>query len=551
MKKYKYLIIGFFTFISSNIYAQKQDSVFTNASMNKAVVYFNAGADMYHTAKANLSAGIQDIVINNIATELDLNTLQISCPENITILSSINRTIEQPVAEKNKPLLNKWQDSLKSLEKQLKTSQRVYEVAEGNSKRISDLILNSVNGTNKSSISSDEIIKLTNFYTDKISTLKEKLNQLEDLKASIAEKINEVKNKINELMINEEYGYNSKQIGQIILHVLSKSPGAAIFDFHYYISNAGWTPSYDIRVKSIDNSMRLLYKAMLHQQSGMKWDNVKLTLSTSNPNLGNAMPVITPTYLQLFNPILYQRSMALASAPMAVQVESFAPQKKAPAQENDEAPVVAEYLTLQENQLNANYEIDVPYIIPCYGNSISVNIREEKMNANYEHYSIPKLNNDVFFTALISEWDTLNLLSGEANIIMDNVYTSKTTLNPNTIDDTMKLSLGVDQRVSVTRTELKDFTEKKRNDNKLESHTYEIIAKNNKKQTIQLLIKDQYPISKTKDIEINLKDNEGATVDAETGILMWRISLNPGETKKMRFNYDVKYPKDKQLQEVK
>jgi len=178
MKKYKYLIIGFFTFIYSNINAQKQDSIFTNASMNKAVVYYNAGADMYHTAKANLNAGIQDIVINNIATELDLNTLQISCPENITILSSINRTIEQPVAEKNKPLLNKWQDSLKLLEKQLKTTQRAYEVAEGNSKRISDLILNSVNGTNKSSISSDEIIKLSNFYTDKISTLKEKLNQL-------------------------------------------------------------------------------------------------------------------------------------------------------------------------------------------------------------------------------------------------------------------------------------------------------------------------------------------------------------------------------------
>jgi hypothetical protein len=60
-----------------------------------------------------------------------------------------------------------------------------------------------------------------------------------------------------------------------------------------------------------------------------------------------------------------------------------------------------------------------------------------------------------------------------------------------------------------------------------------------------MLLKDQYPLSSDKEIEIELLEKDGAKVNKETGILTWEVNLKPNETKKIRISYAVKYPKDK------
>ena len=62
-----------------------------------------------------------------------------------------------------------------------------------------------------------------------------------------------------------------------------------------------------------------------------------------------------------------------------------------------------------------------------------------------------------------------------------------------------------------------------------------------------MLLKDQYPISTNKDVEVELLDAANAMNNTETGVLTWKLELAPGETKKIRFAYSVKYPKDKVL----
>ena len=83
--------------------------------------------------------------------------------------------------------------------------------------------------------------------------------------------------------------------------------------------------------------------------------------------------------------------------------------------------------------------------------------------------------------------------------------------------------------------------------NKTETFTYEITVKNNKKETLNMLLKDQYPLSSIKEIEVKLEESNGAEVNEELGSVNWKISLKPGESKKYRFSYKVTYPKDKKL----
>jgi uncharacterized protein affecting Mg2+/Co2+ transport len=81
--------------------------------------------------------------------------------------------------------------------------------------------------------------------------------------------------------------------------------------------------------------------------------------------------------------------------------------------------------------------------------------------------------------------------------------------------------------------------------NKKQVFSYEITVKNNKKEKISMLLKDQYPLTTNKDIEVEVLETSGADVNKDLGILNWNIELAPGESKKYKLSYSVKYPKDK------
>jgi hypothetical protein len=62
-----------------------------------------------------------------------------------------------------------------------------------------------------------------------------------------------------------------------------------------------------------------------------------------------------------------------------------------------------------------------------------------------------------------------------------------------------------------------------------------------------MTLKDQYPLSTNKEIEIELLDDGGAAVSPEIGLLSWQLRMAPGEVKKVQFSYSVKFPKDKMV----
>lgn len=552
------LILTAVLLYTGSLFAQKKDTVYANASLTNATVYFGYGADLNHGSKANLTAGMQQLIINNVSLYPDMNTIQISCPENVTILSYKHRIYSKPPIVVPPPTYQKSYDSIKNYQKQISIFTNDQSIKNDMVWRISKLIENNFTTPEKKNITSEELIKLTTYYTDKISLLKQQVFDLQEKVNNLNELIAAIEERLNQLSQENKPVEQPKPIGQLILQVMSKTAGPVDFDFNYFTRNAGWVPTYDIRVKTIDNSFKLVYKAMVSQTTGLNWNGVKLNLSTSNPNQGNTIPVLSPLYLQLYVPVLYNQVTIAASAySMAAPeldevVVSGAPVKKAKSLGYDAQKLeVKDFLTLKESQLNTNFEIDLPYDIPSDGIAYSVNIKDEMIPATYQHVAVPKLDNDAFLIAKINNWDSLSLLPGDANIIMDNVYLGKSYLNPNTTDDTLSISMGRDKRIAINRKLVKEYNKVKRNDSKIESYTYEITVKNNKKQSIDMNLSDQFPISQTKEIEVTLSDSGDAEVDNETGFLKWNVKLKPGESKKYRFSYQVKYPKDKVLQEIR
>jgi hypothetical protein len=73
------------------------------------------------------------------------------------------------------------------------------------------------------------------------------------------------------------------------------------------------------------------------------------------------------------------------------------------------------------------------------------------------------------------------------------------------------------------------------------------MVRNNKNTKINIEVLDQIPLSKNKDIAVELVEYEGAEYNPDYGKLQWNIELAPGQTKKLKFVVSVKYPKDKKI----
>ncbi len=215
-----------------------------------------------------------------------------------------------------------------------------------------------------------------------------------------------------------------------------------------------------------------------------------------------------------------------------------------------EAPALttAEFVTTVQTSLNTEFDIALPYTVSSSNKPTLVDIRNYEMKADYQYAVAPKLDQDAFLLARATGWEEFSLLPGEANIFFEGTFVGQSYIDPNTIKDTLSISLGRDKRIVVKREKLKDFTTRKAiGASQRDSYAYEISVRNTKNEPIKIAVEDQVPVSQNSQIEVTVSDVGGAKYTKPTGKLTWELSLQPGETKKVVYKFDVKYPKDKQV----
>lgn len=550
MKRSAASLIIFLTTIASSI---AQDTARADATLTAATVYFGNGAELTHKAKVNVNTGIKNIVINNLATTIDVNSLQISLPENTALLSQRFSVYTPANPVVINPLVIKLQDSIKWYRKEEARNRNNVSIQQDILDKTNKLIELVITNRKNESITSEEALKLINANNEKIDRIKTALYKLKEEYEDMEEKITLLNSRISDEQNKPVTAV--KSYGQLTLQVICSKTAEIPVTFSYFTSTAGFTPLYDVRVNSKTNEIKLVYKASVTQSSGIDWKQVKLTLSTATPSWSSTAPLFSPWYLQQYTQVLYRQIQPVVNNYYSNTIQSVVKDDKklekaldgynAGTEVSVDPSTLQRYTTLNESQLNTNFEIDLPYNIESDGQVHSVTIKEEKMVAGLKNYAVPKLDKDAYLLAEISDWQKLDLLPGVANIIMDDTYLGKSVIDPNSTADTLNLSLGKDRRLAVKRSVVKDYTSTKTNGNTTKQiFTYELTVKNNKLTDIDMLLKDQYPLSTIKDVEIKLENGGDAMVNEDNGVLTWKIALKPGESKKVRFTYTVKYPKE-------
>lgn len=204
--------------------------------------------------------------------------------------------------------------------------------------------------------------------------------------------------------------------------------------------------------------------------------------------------------------------------------------------------------SLKSTVVNLEYVIDIPYTILSDGEDYSIRIKEVSLPGNYIYHAVPKLENDVFLTAEIPDWEALDMLSGKTSIYYLGTFTGESAIDAEQASDTLSISLGRDHNVLVSREGNKKLMDKRIiGNNYREVVGWDITVKNNRNSKIKIVVEDQFPVSERKSIVVEQRNAEGAKVDDKTGKITWEMELSPGEKKVLTYTYSVKYPKTDQL----
>jgi uncharacterized protein (TIGR02231 family) len=535
------------------------------ASLNEVTVY-SQGAQLHHKANYSVKVGVTEIIVEGISQYIDAKSIQVKGTGNVVILDSrYSLYYPKPAAVsidgiplKIKKDIKLLEDSLKVMNFDIQEIQDEIDVV--NSSK--SILMN--NGSMKSqgrvNDSLNFLKQVIDFYGLKMNEFNKKALGLNKRKIEKLDKKRDMEQRLTDLRNYQEGGDfvipDNNPIPRIIITVSSSEVASGKMSLSYFVSNAGWTPFYDLRSEALTGKINLTYKAQVYQNTGLDWNDVKLSISTNNPYANKTKPELQPWYIDYYN---YQVQVTEKkrnldynqNAPSVAKSEAYnmGYTFNNNVFEDKDAMTADEFTTVVQHLIAAEFKIDLPYTIKSNNEQHMVLIKQTDLETKFKYYSVPKLDPGVYLVAQMTKLDELQLVPARANIFFDGSYIGETYIDPTSMDDTLNLSLGKDPNIVVKRTLLKkESKDKIIGDKRERSFSYNIEVKNLKSIPVDIVIQDQIPITQNADIIIEKSDlGKNGRLDEQTGLMEWSINLKPKEPKVFDYNFKVKHNKDKQV----
>ncbi|PRB01316.1 hypothetical protein CQ046_15670 [Chryseobacterium sp. MYb7] len=502
----------------------------------KQATIFLQGAKVFGSTNVNLQKGRNIVKIINLPNNLDENTYKINLEKNTTLLSitpQSNFLKNDELSENEKKLAMET----KKLQRQVSLLNIQIKNLTGEQHIINDNLKIS---TNDKSTPQEQLIKLTEFYRKRMLEIDNQVFLLNEQKTVLDESIAKLNNQSA-----EEQTHKNTNRKELLLEILADHETNLNLGVSYIVSDAGWIPSYDLRAESVKKPLEMVYKGKIYQKTGQDWKNVKLFVSTYRPSYNQDRPILSPLYVAEYTPYNSQMEIAGYKSKKEISAANAYQMREDIAAKPSQIPVA----TVSDSQMNVVYELNYNQTIVSQEKEQYVILDKKQVDATYKYHTVPKLNNQIFLMAFVKNWQNLNLINGEANIYFEDNYIGKTNITSNYVKDEFPISLGVDERITVKRIKLEDKTSQKAmNSNKWETESYQISIRNNTKENIELEVLDQLPISENSKILVKTLDLGGGSLDDKTGSILWNKNIGSGNSEKITFSYEVKYPKDIQIQ---
>jgi uncharacterized protein (TIGR02231 family) len=510
------------------------------------VTLFLSGAQITHKGDVTLKKGENTLVLSGLTAGMDVNSIQILGSKDYTILSvkhQMNYT-----SKVSNTRVRAIQDSIKLLGFQ--TAERASLRAVYQEEKAFLQANRSIKGDNALLIRED-LLEMADFYRSRMKEIEYKILDLNQTDRDNNEKLQHLQTQLSQLQ-----SQNVTNPGEIEFVVTSEEDKKSDVVISYLATNAGWTPYYDLRAEDIESDIEFTYRAKVWQGTGADWKRVNLTISTGNPNVGAQVPALNPWYVNIYAPQAY-RGRAKSEAyddyeqkPAAMASGYVAEMDKSSYMLNS-MQTSASFTTVTSNSVSTEFKISIKYDIASDNQPVEVVMQKQRLKASYKYVAIPKLEAAAYLQADIIDWMQYSLLSGESNIYFKGTFVGNGYIDPALANDTLQLSLGRDNAITVKRDQVKDFCKTSVfGVKKSTSKAYEITIVNTKKKAINIEVYDQVPLTQNADLEVAVEELSGATQDAATGKITWKMTVEPERTEKRQLRFTVKYPKKNLIQNL-
>jgi uncharacterized protein (TIGR02231 family) len=569
---YKSIFITLISFVfTTSLYATEEDII--KSDITEVTVYAK-GAQIKRKASYSIKAGVTKVIIDGVSPNIDPNSLQVIASGNSVIIIDSKYSLFYPKPKEIKleglPLkvrldIAKLEDSLKRINYEIQQIQDNIDVYTATKNILSN------NGTMKSQGKVNDSIQLLkqaiDFYMSKMLELNQNLTIQKKKHADKSEVRNEMNTRLSKLRnFQNDAKLNPKPKGpshRITVTLSSAAAASGKMIVSYLVSEAGWTPLYDMRADVTSGNINMNYKAQVYQNSGEDWENIKLNISTNNPFQNKTLPTMHPWYITYNNYQLQKKELDNKRKNLEISRNNNGNYGNVPRPVTEaiedavyinnsgvayNAKTTADFTTVVDHMISAEFQIDLPYDIKSNNEQHMVLIKNMNIPAQYRYYTIPKLDQQAYLIAELTNLSELQLVPAQANIFFDDSYIGETYLNPSQLDDTVNFSLGKDPNIIVRRTLMKDeCKERIVGNNKEQTKAYNIEIRNLKSAPVEIIVLDQIPITTNPEIEITVLDKDRAIHTEKTGNLEWKLKIKPKEKENINFRYRVKHNKDMKI----
>lgn len=502
------------------------------ANQPDKVVVFRKGAEVTFLFKANLKKGVNTVIIDSMPDGLEAEKINISEKTGLPISSIFyleeKRKVNLTPDEKK---IQQIKDSIEvKNEVSLKIESKILVLEEE-----ANIIKNFKLG--QENLKAEDLIALTNFYNKRIGEIRLELIAKRKENSKIQNEIELLKEKWS-ILSNGNSVVNKSNLKQFKFNVFVNENTSTDFKLVYFDNKASWKPYYEVRVKDINSPISFSLKASVSQSTGFNWENVKLELSSKEPNQNNSIPTLSPMYIEWKPSYDRGRSSSYESQNNALADVSRDDRKE---KEIEDFPKITVANSTIENQtLNTSYKLNNKATINTNDDEQSFQLIDIEVPASYEYYVVPKKDPNAYLIAKIADYGTYNLINGEAKVYFEGAFVGNSFISSNSIDDTLSIPLGRDEEIQIRKEHLKEFSKSKFLSSKVEmSFGNKISIKNNKKKNIKITIKDQIPVRKFDRVEVVVEDLSGASLEEQTGFLTWKLDLDKNEKKELIIKYKV------------
>ena len=270
--------------VSTMVCAQKEK---VTADVNRVTIFTN-GAQVERSKTLNLLAGEQTVVFTGLSPYTDVKSMQLKAYGKLTVLS-INHRYVHPDSLQQVKRLKDAEQRVKSVIDKSKEVRAKKEVLEA---QLAMVQTNCSVGNRTAVTPLAGIKELNNYYSQELLSLKKQMIALDEELISLDEervRCEETRDSITHLKL--------KTVTEIEVKVDLPQAGRVDFNLTYYVKNAGWFPTYDVRAVAINQPMQLSYKANVFQNTKEDWHKVPVTLSSANPNRSTIAPELQTYWL--------------------------------------------------------------------------------------------------------------------------------------------------------------------------------------------------------------------------------------------------------------